>query len=168
MHSHSLTPLHSSLGFLLPSQYGNGLYESEPNSTLSLILRLRISLTISDYPMSSSYSSVPSQSITSGPSPYGQTVSSSPALYQSRPVPSSNAGRRHSEFPAVSSADSSYTSGFRGINSSYDSTPASEYSISQGQTIPSISGLTQSPLPSPHLGSSTSGSMSQYSHSMSK
>lgn len=119
------------------------------------------------FPMSSSYSSMPSQSATSGPAPYGQTVSSSPALYQSRPVPSSDASRRHSEYPAVSNADTSYSS-FRRISSPYESTPATDYTMSQAPTIPSIAGLTQSPLPSPHLGSNAPASLSQYSHSMSK
>ena len=99
----------------------------------------------------------------SSTSAYSQP-SRSPGLYQSRTVPgTSSIGRRHSEFPNDAHADSSYHQSYRRISSPYESMHSNEYSMATGQTIPSISGLTHSPLPSPHLGS-TSGSagMSQY------
>lgn len=83
-----------------------------------------------------------------GSSAYAQqTTSSNPSLYQSRgPEP-----RRHSELP-VSSGVSAYDQ-YRRISSPYDGQTTSNYSMPPTQTIPSISGLAQSPLPSPHLSS---------------
>ena len=103
-----------------------------------------------------------SQPVTSGQSAYGQTISSSPALYQSKSMPQSSS-RRHSELPQSNNADQSYSQSYRRISNPYDSVP-NDYSMASSQTIPSISGLTQSPLPSPHMGA-RSGMMPQYSRS---
>lgn len=105
---------------------------------------------------------------TSGTSAYSQP-SHSPGLYQSRTMPSSSSfGRRHSELPGNENVDS-YTQSYRRISSPYESMHSNEYSMATGQTIPSISGLTQSPLPSPHLGTtSSSAGMSHYSTSLSR
>ncbi|TKA27965.1 hypothetical protein B0A50_04031 [Salinomyces thailandicus] len=144
----------SSLGFLLPSQYGSGLYESDTNN----------------YGMDQNY--IPPMrtaqpSSTSGPSAYQSAFSSSPALYQSRTVPETTSARRQSEIS--SGTDSSYAQSFRRISNPYDSSSSSQYSMTSGQTIPSISGLTQSPLPSPHLGANSSSStLSSYSASLSR
>ena len=101
-------------------------------------------------------------SSTSGSSAYAQTSSSSPALYQSRSMPgSTSSARRHSELP-THNPDPSYNQNYRRISNPYDSMSGGDYS---GQTIPSISGLTQSPLPSPHLGANSgNGTMSHYNH----
>ena len=93
---------------------------------------------------------------TSGVSAYATTASSSPSLYSTRTADTSSA-RRHSEMPATTTAGSSYDH-YRRVSSPYDA----NYTMAPSQTIPSISGLTQSPLPSPHLGSS---SVPQYSRS---
>lgn len=87
----------------------------------------------------------------SGPSQFSQTVSSSPSLYQSRPAPLP-LHRARTDGAATNSTDSPYSSGFPRINSSYGSTPGSDYSMASSQTIPSISGLTQGSLSSPPLG----------------
>lgn len=106
-------------------------------------------------------------SSTSGPSAYQSAFSSSPALYQSRTVPETTSARRQSEIS--SGTDSSYAQSFRRISNPYDSSSSSQYSMTSGQTIPSISGLTQSPLPSPHLGANSSSStLSSYSASLSR
>ncbi|OQO01742.1 hypothetical protein B0A48_12779 [Cryoendolithus antarcticus] len=129
----------SSLGYLLPSQYATNMYDA----------------TGSDYSNNSSYSSMRSQPmIMASMDPYSHALSSSPALYQSRPVAPSY--RRHSGVPIASSTDSSYSSSYRRVSSPYDAVTSSEYSMPMNQTIPSIAGLTQSPLPSPHLGMQTS------------
>lgn len=141
----------SSLGFLLPSQYGSTVYESEPSS----------------YPMDQNYPPMrmSQPGATTGAPAYSQTISSSPALYQSKTAPDPHV-RRQSEL-ASGSIDSSYSSNYRRISSSYDSASASSYSMASGPTIPSISGLTQSPLPSPHIGSNSGpGTMSQYHTSL--
>ncbi|KJX99907.1 hypothetical protein TI39_contig348g00034 [Zymoseptoria brevis] len=134
----------SSLGYLLPSQYGNSPYDSDAST----------------YAMDQNY--IPpmrvSQPTTSaGSSAYAQqTTSSNPSLYQSRgPEP-----RRHSELP-VSSGVSAYDP-YRRISSPYDGQTNSNYSMPPTQTIPSISGLAQSPLPSPHLSSSGAQLSPQY------
>lgn len=106
-------------------------------------------------------------SATTGAPAYSQTISSSPALYQSKTAPEPHV-RRQSEL-AGGSVDSSYSSNYRQISSSYDSASASSYSMASGPTIPSISGLTQSPLPSPHIGGTSGpGAMSQYHTSLSR
>lgn len=95
---------------------------------------------------------------TSGASAYATTASSSsPSLYSSRMADTSSA-RRYSEMPATTSASSAYGD-YRRVSSPYEA----NYSMAPSQTIPSISGLTQSPLPSPHLGSS---GVSQYNRSV--
>jgi hypothetical protein len=108
-------------------------------------------------------------SSTSGPSAYSQAISSSPALYHSRTVPESTANsRRQSELPVSSTTEQSYNQSFRRISSPYETT-SSQFPATTSQTIPSISGLTNSPMPSPHLGS-TSGasSLPQYHTSLSR
>ncbi|KAM0717424.1 hypothetical protein Q7P37_007276 [Cladosporium fusiforme] len=136
----------SSLGFLLPSQYGSSLYESESNN---------VGAEHSFPPMRSAPSS--------GPPAFSQTISSSPALYQSRPAPASS---RRPDAPSNGSNDSTYGSGYRRISSPYGSTPGSEYSMGSSQTIPPISGLTQGSLSSPPIGHSPSGMMGQYNQSI--
>lgn len=103
---------------------------------------------------------------TSGPSStYAQTTSSSPSLYISRGPDSSS--RRQSELPT--STSTSYESSFRRISNPYDSTSGSGYSMPARDSILSISGLTHSPLPSPHLSSTSSGRLSpHYTTSMSR
>ena len=107
---------------------------------------------------------------TGGNAAYAQTISSSPALYQSRTMPpSASVPRRHSEMPHSGTPDQSYNPNYRRISNPYESVPGSEYSMAQSQTIPSISGLTHSPNPSPHLGSTSgAGMMPPYSSSMSR
>ncbi|RMY47615.1 hypothetical protein D0863_15598, partial [Hortaea werneckii] len=143
----------SSLGFLLPSQYGPGMYESEPHS----------------YTMDQNYmppirNAQPPQS-TNAPPTYTNTLSSSPALYQSRTVPEASM-RRQSGFSAA--ADSPMDQNLRRVSTPYDSSSGSQYSMSSGQTIPSISGLTQNSLPSPHIAGTSGSSMSSYGNSMSR
>lgn len=99
----------------------------------------------------------------SGPPAFSQTISSSPALYQSRPAPPPS---RRSDGPAINSTDSSYSSGFPRISSPYGSTPGSHYSMASSQTIPSISGLTHGPIPSPPLSQNPSNMMGQFGHSI--
>ncbi|RMX92878.1 hypothetical protein D0867_14411 [Hortaea werneckii] len=142
----------SSLGFLLPSQYGPGMYESEPHS----------------YTMDQNYmppirNAQPNS--TNAPPTYSNTLSSSPALYQSRTVPEASM-RRQSGFSAA--ADSPMDQNLRRVSTPYDSSSGSQYSMSSGQTIPSISGLTQNPLPSPHIAGTSGSSMSSYGNSMSR
>lgn len=106
---------------------------------------------------------------TSGTTAYAQTVSSSPSHYQqSSRTPDLSSSRRHSEMPA-SSAGQAYDQSYRRISSPYDNMSSGAYSMPQTQNIPSISGITQSPLPSPGM-SHTSGtpSMPQYNSSMSR
>ncbi|KAK5172954.1 uncharacterized protein LTR77_003076 [Saxophila tyrrhenica] len=142
----------SSLGFLLPSQYGSGPIEAEPGS----------------YNMEQNYIPPPRLSqaqTTSGASAYAQTASSSPALYQSRSAPPTHENfRRYSDLSNTNTPEPSYNPSFRRMTSSYDSGSSVDYSMVTGQSIPSISGLVQSPQPSPHLGSNTSGMMPQYSN----
>lgn len=107
---------------------------------------------------------------TAGTAAYAQTVSSSPALYQSRGSESS-ASRRQSEMPTTTTAGTpsgqSYDQSYRRVSNPYDSMAGGNYSVAPSQTIPSISGLTQSPLPSPHMSQSSGGQqiMPQYSSS---
>lgn len=105
---------------------------------------------------------------TSGTSAYSSTISSSPALYQSRTMPAStSSARRHSELPPTGTPDQGYN--YRRVSNPYEPMPNSEYSMAPNQTIPSISGLTQSPLPSPHIGSTSNPSMMhQYNPSVSR
>ncbi|KAF2166348.1 hypothetical protein M409DRAFT_55190 [Zasmidium cellare ATCC 36951] len=139
----------SSLGFLLPSQYGTEPYSSEPNN----------------YTMDQNYippMRMTQPTTTAGTAAYAQTASSSPALYQSRGSESS-ASRRQSEMPATTQAGApsgqSYDQSYRRVSNPYDSMAGGNYSVAPSQTIPSISGLTQSPLPSPHMGQSSGGQM---------
>ncbi|KAK0335235.1 hypothetical protein LTR02_011809 [Friedmanniomyces endolithicus] len=90
-------------------------------------------------------------SMTLGQSAYAHTTSSSPALYQSRSVPEGARGRRQSELP-VPANDQAYTQSYRRISNPYEAASSGQYSAATSQTIPSISGLTQSPMPSPHGG----------------
>ncbi|KAK3054889.1 hypothetical protein LTR09_004047 [Extremus antarcticus] len=140
----------SSLGFLLPSQYGSGPIEAEPGS----------------YNMEQNYIAPPRMSqppATSATAAYTQTISSSPALYQSRSAPSSQPNfRRYSDFPEGNTPEPSYANSYRRPTNSHDSGSSIEYSMAPGQSIPSISGLVQSPQPSPHIGSNHSGMMPQY------
>jgi hypothetical protein len=106
---------------------------------------------------------------TSSTPAYSQVVSSSPALYQSKTVPEANASQRRPELPSTTSADSSYRSSYKRTSNPYEPTQNVPYTMATGQTIPSISGLTQSPLPSPHLGSAPgSGALSQYNTNLSR
>ncbi|KXT03752.1 hypothetical protein AC578_740 [Pseudocercospora eumusae] len=134
----------SSLGFLLPSTYGGAPYESESNN---------YAMDQSQYipPMRMSQPTT-----TSGTAAYAQTSSSSPALYQSRTADASSA-RRPSDMPAASA--SPYDQSYRRVSNPYEGA----YSMPPSQSIPSISGLTQSPLPSPGM-NATSGApmMPQY------
>ena len=77
-------------------------------------------------------------------------------LIQPRPV-SEQIGTRSfkrqqtalSEFPT---SDQAQGQSNRRISSPYEGVSNGQYTASLSQTIPSISGLTQSPMPSPHLG----------------
>ncbi|KAI7577321.1 hypothetical protein KC316_g10350 [Hortaea werneckii] len=161
----------SSLGFLLPSQYGPGMYEPEPHSKdhLSLLERLSTqTYMLPGYTMDQNYmppirNAQPNS--TNAPPTYSNTLSSSPALYQSRTVPEASM-RRQSGFSAA--ADSPMDQNLRRVSTPYDSSSGSQYSMSSGQTIPSISGLTQNPLPSPHIAGTSGSSMSSYGNSMSR
>ena len=110
-------------------------------------------LTFAGYSMEQNYippMKVSQPAASMGQSAYAHTTSSSPALYQSRSVPEASRGsRRHSEMPA---SDQAYAQNYRRISSSYEGGANSQYTAASNQTIPSISGLTQSPMPSPHLG----------------
>lgn len=90
---------------------------------------------------------------TSGPPAYAQTTSSNPSLYQS-------SSRRTSEMPT--STASPYEPSYRKLSSPYDSAPSSSYSMPPRDSILSISGLTHSPLPSPHMSSSSAGQLSPH------
>lgn len=106
------------------------------------------------------HNTIPSMRITqppatSGTTAYTQGISSSPSLYQTRSLPSNAPSRRYSELPSGNSSNS-YDQSFRQTSNSYDSLSSGNYSTSSTQSIPSISGLTHSPVPSPHIGSGTS------------
>ena len=104
----------------------------------------------------------------SGAPAYAQTASSSPSLYQQSRTPDLASSRRHSEMPAPS-ASQAYDQSYRRISSPYDNMSSGAYSMPPTQTIPSISGITQSPLPSPGMSQSASTpSMPQYNSSMSR
>lgn len=106
---------------------------------------------------------------TSGTAAYAQTVSSSPALYQSRTMPaSSSSSRRHSEMQNMGPSDQSYHQNYRRVSNPYDPMPSSDYSMASNQTIPSISGLTHSPLPSPNIGGTSSPHMMPYHPNVSR
>ena len=158
----------------MPSQYGSSLIESEPSSTwFSISPALYLQLMYSGYSMDQNY--IPPMRMsqpasTGGTSAYTQTISSSPALYQSRTMPaSSSSGRRHSELRNPNTSDPSYNQNYRRISNPYDSMSGADYSMAPSQTIPSISGLTQSPLPSPHMGATSGpGMMPQYNTSASR
>jgi hypothetical protein len=98
----------------------------------------------------------------SGPPTFSH-VSSSPALYQSRPAAPP---ARRSDGPSVTSAESSYSSGFPRISSPYGAAPGTDYSMAPSQTIPSISGLTQGPLMSPPLNHNSSSMMGQFNQNI--
>ncbi|KAK4908909.1 hypothetical protein LTR49_022272, partial [Elasticomyces elasticus] len=147
----------SSLGLLLPSQYGgNGLFESEPSS----------------YAMEQNYippMKVTQPSVSLSQSAYAHTTSSSPSLYQSRSVPetSRNIDRRQSELPGPIS-DQAYMQSFRRISSPYETASSNQYSGATNQTIPSISGLTQSPMPSQHTASYPGADATSHQSSMTR
>lgn len=100
----------------------------------------------------------------SGAPAYSQTISSSPALYQSKTMPaSSSSSRRHSELPNTNHLDPSYHQSYRRTSNPYDSTANGDYSMAPSQTIPSISGISHSQVPSPNIGvTSGPGMMPQY------
>jgi len=105
----------------------------------------------------------------SGSTAYAQTISSSPALYQSRTMPPSTpSSRRHSEMQNVGPSDPSYNQTYRRVSNPYDPMPSNDYSMASNQTIPSISGLTQSPLPSPNLGATSAPQMMPYHPNVSR
>ncbi|TKA66991.1 hypothetical protein B0A55_11191 [Friedmanniomyces simplex] len=106
-------------------------------------------------------------SVTLGQSAYAHTISSSPALYQSRSVPEGARSRRQSELPGTTS-DQSYAQSFRRISSPYETASGGQYSAASSQTIPSISGLRHSPMPSPHLGTYPGAEGMQHHSSMSR
>lgn len=126
-------------------------------------------LTYAGYAMDQNY--IPSMRMsqpgtTSGAPAYTQTVSSSPALYQSKTVPvSGSSSRRHSELPNANSSDPSYGQTYRRTSNPYDSLSSSDYSMAPSQTIPSISGLTQNQVPSPNIGAN---SMPQYNNNVAR
>lgn len=99
---------------------------------------------------------------TSSTAAYAQPISSSPALYQSRSIPTADPSfRRHSDLHSSNDP-------YRRISSSYDSTSSGDYTMAPVQTIPSIGGLTHSPQPSPHMGSTSSAMMPQFQTSASR
>ena len=105
---------------------------------------------------------------TTGASAFSSTVSSSPALYQSKTMPVlSSSSRRHSELPSSNPFDPSYHQGFRRTSNPYD-TPNSDYSMAPNHTIPSISGLSQSTVPSNAGIASGANLMPQYSSNASR
>lgn len=106
---------------------------------------------------------------TSGTGAYSQP-SHSPGLYQSRTTPDApSVSRRHTDYGNDGHADAHFQDSYRRISSPYESMHSTGYPMHTAQTIPSISGLTHSPVPSPHLGSSTgSAGMSQYHSSLSR
>lgn len=75
---------------------------------------------------------------TTGSAAYAPTTSSSPALYQHSRQPET--ARRYPD--STSAYDQSY---HRSSSNPYDARPSSNYSVVSGQTIPPISGITQSP-----------------------
>lgn len=135
----------SSLGFLLPSQYGGGLYETEPES----------------YAMDQTYMP-PLRMTQSGPggmSAFSHTATSSPAMYQS-----SLAQRRPGEMPTSSPA--SFDPNATQITSNpYDSPSSGSFTMAPSQSIASLSGAT---LPSPPMSSSGTPMMHQYGNAMSR
>ncbi|EMD00166.1 hypothetical protein BAUCODRAFT_119725 [Baudoinia panamericana UAMH 10762] len=136
----------SSLGLLLPSQYGATVFESEPTS----------------YAMDQHY--IPPMKITqpatsTGIPAYAQSNSTSPALYQSR---------RRSELPS-NGPDRTYGQGYRRTSNPYETTINMQYSNVTSPGIPSLSGLSHSPLPSPHMNAASGANgMSQYATSVSR
>lgn len=120
-------------------------------------------LTITDGGMDQAFPPMRSHAPSSGPPAFSHAISSSPALYQSRPAAPP---ARRLDGPPVSSAESSYSSGFPRISSPYGAAPGSDYSMASSQTIPSISGLTQGPLSSPPIGHNSSGMMGQFNQSI--
>jgi hypothetical protein len=120
-------------------------------------------LTIIDGGMDQAFPPMRSHAPSSGPPAFSHAISSSPALYQSRPAAPP---ARRPDGPPVTSAESSYSSGFPRISSPYGAAPSSEYSMASSQTIPSISGLTQGPLTSPPLTHHSSGMMGQFNQSI--
>jgi len=104
-------------------------------------------------------------SMTLGQSAYAHTTSSSPALYQSRSVPEGARGRRQSELP-IPANEQAYAQSYRRISNPYEAASSGQYSAATSQTIPSISGLTHSPMPSPHGGTYPGAEgMSHHHHS---
>lgn len=119
-------------------------------------------LTVPDDGMDNVFPPMRSHAPSSGPPAFSHAISSSPALYQSRPAAPP---ARRLDGPPVSSAESSYSSGFPRINSPYGAAPSSDYSMASSQTIPSISGLTQGPL-SPPISHNSSSMMGQFNQSI--
>jgi hypothetical protein len=119
-------------------------------------------LTIVDGAMDQTFPPMRSHAPASGPPTFSH-VSSSPALYQSRPAAPP---ARRSDGPSVTSAESSYSSGFPRISSPYGAAPGTDYSMAPSQTIPSISGLTQGPLMSPPLNHNSSSMMGQFNQNI--
>lgn len=119
-------------------------------------------LTITDGGMDNAFPPMRSHAPSSGPLAFSHAISSSPALYQSRPAAPP---ARRLDGPPVSSAESSYSSGFPRISSPYGAAPSSDYSMASSQTIPSISGLTQGPL-SPPISHNSSSMMGQFNQSI--
>lgn len=135
----------SSLGFLLPSTYGASPYDSDNSYDM-------------DQPYNMPPMRVAQPPVTSATSAYTSTTSSEPSLYISK-ASDSAASRRQSELPTTTS---SYEPSLRRISSPYDSTTSSSYSMPPRDSILSISGLTHSPLPSPHMSSTSSGHISPH------
>lgn len=128
---------------------------------------LTLSLTVAGYTMDQNYippmrMSQPAPS--SGAPAFSQTVSSSPALYQSKTMPATtSSSRRHSELPSSNSLDPSYHQSYRRTSNPYDSTGNGDFSMAPSQSIPSISGLSHSQVPSSNIGVTAGpGMMPQY------
>jgi hypothetical protein len=139
---------------------------TSPSPTVSSVHQAhhrRRVLTIIDGGMDQAFPPMRSHAPSSGPPAFSHAISSSPALYQSRPAAPP---ARRLDGPPVTSAESSYSSGFPRISSPYGAAHSTDYSMASSQTIPSISGLTQGSLSSPPISHNSSSMMGQFNQSI--
>ena len=160
---------HSSLELLLPSQYGATLYESEPTSkpyAHHLLMSLKLTGNDPAYAMD-----VPpdrsTQSTSAGDwSAYAETA---PISYRSDTGPAYPFSRQQHDL-SMSQSQMQMAQNFRRISSPYEASSL-PFTGTTNQSIPSISGITQSPIPSPNImntSSAASTSASPYSSSLSR
>lgn len=150
--------MYSSLGFLLPSQYGTTSLEAEPSSELRQ-RRHRVT-TYPDLAYAMDQTQLPTSTTqplasTAAATAYAPMISASPDIRYSRSIPTYDQHFR-------SFGSHQQNEQYHRPDTSYDSVSSGGYSLAPSQSMLPISAMSHSPHTTPVAGSTSSGIMSPF------